>query len=301
MELAPYFRVYELPWSPTEEIERRFRKILRFALIGFVLIAILVPFLPVEDKALRRPPDLPDRFVKLLIENKPKPPPPPPEPKIEDRKPDPVPDAPKPKPEKNARDQAKQSGLLKLQDQLADLRDIQIPDTAPKELTGQVSEDPSSQRNMITSAVGRGSGGINSAEFSGGFGSGSGPLGNITTGRANSAVLKGAGEGNVKRAAGSTKATRSEEEIVRIFDRNKGAIYALYTRALRDKPDLKGKLVLELTITPEGEITRCEVLSSELDDPELVRKLVARVKLFRFEARDVGTITVTKPIDFFPA
>ena len=43
------------------------------------------------------------------------------------------------------------------------------------------------------------------------------------------------------------------------------------------------------------------MVSSELNDPELERKLVARVKLFRFEAKDVGTITVTKPIDFFPA
>jgi hypothetical protein len=38
-----------------------------------------------------------------------------------------------------------------------------------------------------------------------------------------------------------------------------------------------------------------------LGDDELERKLVARVKLFRFEARDVEAITTTKPIDFFPA
>ena len=86
-----------------------------------------------------------------------------------------------------------------------------------------------------------------------------------------------------------------------IFDRNKGAIYSIYTRALRDKPDLRGKLVLELTISPDGAITRCEVVSSELGDSELERKLVARIKQFRFEAKDVGSITVTKPIDFFPA
>lgn len=106
---------------------------------------------------------------------------------------------------------------------------------------------------------------------------------------------------SVQRGTGNGKASRSEEEIALVFDRNKGAIYALYTRALRDRPDLQGKLVLELTISPAGEITRCSVVSSELNDPELERKLVARVKLFRFEARDVGTITVTKPIDFFPA
>ena len=34
---------------------------------------------------------------------------------------------------------------------------------------------------------------------------------------------------------------------------------------------------------------------------EAERKLVARIKLFRFEAKDVEAITTTKPIDFFPA
>ena len=47
--------------------------------------------------------------------------------------------------------------------------------------------------------------------------------------------------------------------------------------------------------------TFCEVVSSELGDPELESKLVARVMLFRFEAKNVESITTTKPIDFFPA
>ena len=80
-----------------------------------------------------------------------------------------------------------------------------------------------------------------------------------------------------------------------------GAIFALYNRALRMDPTLEGKLVLRLTIAPSGEVTFCEIVSSELDDAELERKLVQRVKLFRFEAKDVEAITTTKPIDFFPA
>ena len=97
------------------------------------------------------------------------------------------------------------------------------------------------------------------------------------------------------------KSSRSREEIELVFDRNKGAIYALYNRALRDNPSLQGKVVLELTIAPWGEVTNCRVLSSDLNDPELERKLIARVKLFRFEERDVEAVTTTKPIDFFPA
>ena len=86
-----------------------------------------------------------------------------------------------------------------------------------------------------------------------------------------------------------------------MFDRNKGAIYALYNRALRQNPSLEGKVVLRLTIAPNGSVTACEVVSSELGDPDLEQKLVQRVLLFQFEARDVEAITTTKPIDFFPA
>ena len=99
----------------------------------------------------------------------------------------------------------------------------------------------------------------------------------------------------------SNKASRSREEIELVFDKNKGAIFALYNRALRVDPSLEGKLVLRLTIAPDGSVTFCEVVSSELDNPELEAKLVARVKLFRFDAKNVEPITTTKPIDFFPA
>ena len=59
--------------------------------------------------------------------------------------------------------------------------------------------------------------------------------------------------------------------------------------------------MLEVTIAPSGEVTDCRIVSSELDDAELERKLVARVRMFRFEARDVAPMTTTKPIEFFPA
>jgi protein TonB len=96
-------------------------------------------------------------------------------------------------------------------------------------------------------------------------------------------------------------ASRSQEEIELVFDRNKSAIYALYNRALRDNPALMGKVVMQLTIAPTGEVTDCRIVSSELGDAELERKLVARVKMFRFDDKDVEAITTTKPIEFFPA
>jgi len=170
-----------------------------------------------------------------------------------------------------------------------------------KNLTGKIGEETRSERNLITSQAGKSSGGINTASLSRGYGGGAGSLTGHATTQVSSATLAAQGTNKVERGAGSGKASRSEEEIAMVFDKNKGAIYALYTRALRDNPSLQGKVVLELTIGADGSVLKCEVVSSELKDPELERKLVARIKLFQFEAKDVGTITVTKPIDFFPA
>jgi len=43
------------------------------------------------------------------------------------------------------------------------------------------------------------------------------------------------------------------------------------------------------------------VVSSELHAPNLERKLVSRVKLFNFGAKDVNTMVVTYPIEFLPS
>ena len=153
---------------------------------------------------------------------------------------------------------------------------------------------------MITSSVGTASSGINTASMSRNTGGTGLSARNVTTVESPVESVGEAG-GSARRTGTSGKASRSREEIELVFDKNKGAIFALYNRALRMDPSLEGKLVLRLTIAPSGEVTACEVVSSELGDPDLERKLVQRVMLFRFDAKDVEPVTTTKPIDFFPA
>jgi hypothetical protein len=38
-----------------------------------------------------------------------------------------------------------------------------------------------------------------------------------------------------------------------------------------------------------------------LNDPVFEAKLLARIRLFKFDAKDVAPLTTTKPIEFFPA
>ena len=119
--------------------------------------------------------------------------------------------------------------------------------------------------------------------------------------RAAAVLAGGDGAGGVLRKSGSGKASRSIEEIKLVFERNKGAIYALYNRALREEPSLQGKVVVELKIAPGGEVVGCRVLSTELKTPELEQKLLARIRQFDFGAKDVDVMVVSWPVDFLPS
>jgi hypothetical protein len=200
-----------------------------------------------------------------------------------------------------AREQA-QAALLPFTEDLASLADSavleKVVDNRP--LTGTVGEAARNERSMITSKVGTASSGINTANMSRNTG-GSGLAGRSTTTVASPVESVGQSAGGARRTGTSGKASRSREEIELVFDKNKGAIFALYNRALREDPTLAGKLVLRLTIAPTGEVTFCEVVSSELGNGDMERKLVQRVMMFRFESKDVEPVTTTKPIDFFPA
>ncbi len=309
----PYYREYELPWAGQGEQDRKFRRLLGIVFLVCAVLGIVWPFIPVPEPDPYEIVEIPPRIAQLLLEEQPLPPPPPP-PKEEEPEPEPeeepeqvVEAEPEPEPEPEpdreeiAREQA-QAALMPFAEDLADLVDTdlveQMADDRP--LTASVGEAERNERSMITSKVGAASTGINTAAMSRNTG-GTGIAGRSTTKVASPVANIGQAGGSATRRGSSGKASRSREEIELVFDKNKGAIFALYNRALRMDPSLEGKLVLRLTIAPNGQVTMCEIVSSELGDPDLERKLVQRVKLFRFEAKDVEAITTTKPIDFFPA
>jgi hypothetical protein len=182
-------------------------------------------------------------------------------------------------------------------------------------------------RAMITSNATNGSGGINTAGYSkntgggglagqsltmvegvigGGGGGGAGGGGSRGRGDGTGSGVGGAGGngggggGNLTKG-GSGKASRAIEDVRLVFERNKGSIYAIYNRALRDEPGLQGKVVLKLTIAPSGGITDLRIVSSELKMPEIEAKLLARIKTFDFGAKDVNEMVVNYPLDFLPS
>lgn len=298
VQVNPYYRSFALAWERYPEDQRRFRGLLLLGLALVLVLGLVLPLIQLPSRT-RNLQEVPPQLARLMQEQ-PKPPPPKPveQPKPEKPKAEPVP-TPKPVDTRKKMEQSKEMRAIK--DELADLRD-QVDTSALKnrQLSADVGADARSDRSLITSRVGAGSAGIANASTSRGFGSGSGALSDHTAGSVSSRLASDVGANRATRTGNSSKAARSQEEIELVFDRNKGAIYALYTRAMRERADLQGKMVLQLTISPAGDVTDCRLLSSELNDPELEAKIVARVKLFKFEAKDVETITARKTIEFFP-
>ncbi len=305
--IAANYRIFDLPWTPDDDESQRLRKTARTLLVVFAAIGILIPLIPMSERP--KPAPLPAEVVKLVLE------PPPPPPKVEQKKPEPPKPETKPEPkpvpqpkpvdrQAEARKKAEKSGLLAMKDELEDLRQAFEPtqmSSAP--MIGRVEGESRAERSLVTSRTGVGSGGINTGKLSSGFGSGPGNLKGHAAGTAAPSFADriGADRAQASRTGSGGKASRSREEIEIVFDRNKSAIYSLYSRALREQPELQGKVVVQLTIAPSGEVTDCRVVSTELNDAELEKKLVARIRMFRFEARDVEAMTTTKPIEFFPA
>jgi periplasmic protein TonB len=306
-----YSHSLSLPWSVSAEEERRFRKVLSIVLVATMALGIAVPMLPAFKKAVEQEVELPPRVAKLVFEKmtapKPKPQPvekPEPQPATEpEQKPPPEvskkPAAAPPEVDRTeqARKKASATGILAMQDALADLRDQSLDEVkGASRLTSNGSQAKQTERSLISSRVGSASRGIDTSTLSRDTGTTS--LAARAATEVKSAITAGSLDKNPER--GTRNAGRSVEEIQMVFDRNKSAIYNLYNRALRNDPTLQGKLVLSLTIDPSGRITHIELISSELREPDLERKLVQRIKMFSFGARQVDTVTITYPIDFLP-
>lgn len=315
-----------LPWNTASADERRFQIIIVSTLFIAMMLGLLIPMIDLPEKERFKKQTLPPRLARLVLEQKKAPPPKPkkvvkkelpkPKPKPKEKKPEvkkrpePVkPEAKKvakqkqPSPEA-ARKKAASSGLLAFADQLADLREDPVVSSVGgnKNLSQKGQKSTTNRRSIISSGAATGSGGINTSVLSRETGS-SGLSNRATTQVESKDITQGsqAAANNGKARGKDHKGNRTREEIQLVFDQNKGAVYALYNRALRKDPSLRGKVVLELTITPSGKVTKCKILSSELNDPKLERKLVSRIKLFKFASKDVETAVISYPIDFLPS
>ncbi len=318
-------------WQLPTEADRRFNRIVTIALLLFVIAGILIPYLKLQGLKEGGGDSTEQRYVNLLPdaeiakqveepapapEDKPKPEQPKSETKKQDKPPEPKREEkvapPQPTQEQvvqKARETAARSGVLAMQQQLAELNN--------QSLQGFDSPRP---LETITAKAGTGATGAGSAAAfersaasgSSGIGaSGSGEtrrqsgtgIGNRRTTVVESPI--GTGPDKTKPGQGGDKmfAGRSLDEIQLVFDRNKGSFTSIYKRAMMESPALEqgGKIIVSITIAPSGQVTDCKLVSSTFNDPDFERKIIQRVLSMNFGSKDVPPFTYPNyPIVLYP-
>ena len=120
----------------------------------------------------------------------------------------------------------------------------------------------------------------------------------ITISRVDSTVTSATSSRSLSKGSGPT---RTDEEIQVVFDRYKSALYRMYNRELRTNPGLRGKMVLQIVIEPDGSVSECTLKSNDFESTTFASDIVKRVLRFNFGAKDdVPVITILYPIEFLP-
>jgi hypothetical protein len=312
-------RAMIMPWAKEAESERRFRRALLVTLLFFVVLGSLIPLwkLPVPDRSAVVV--VPERLVSMLRNQPPKPEPRP-ERRKEEKKPEkdqesvpekakedlPIPTIPE---TQAARKKAESTGVLAFKEAFSDLMD----ETPVARLGAEARlSDPSTvaagqaraSRSLVAlSPTAGSSGGISNAGVSRNVGNSNvSRLGDGGVGftRVESAIA-GLDESSRPMSDGLAPG-RTDEEIQIVFDRYKAALYRIYNTELRKDPTLRGKILMRITIETSGAVSSCQVESTDLASPELVAKIVERIKGFNFGPKEsVPELTILYPIEFVPA
>ena len=308
-----------LPWSRDRAESGRFGLITGLMLALFLIPALIIPGLQVPEPEREQAEQLPPRLAKLVQRPKPvEPPEPVVEPEPEQPKPEPEPEPtqveeppqtrpeptvaktePKPAPQttEQARETASRSGLFAMKDRLSALTSLDTP--APEvRRVANVSNSKAVGLAPETSSdtVLQGSGGVETRE---------GPVREVELAKHETSDVAAPREtapqvASQPEPARPSVGERAMSNIRQVFDAQKSVLYSLYQRELRQDPTLEGKVTLELVIEPDGSVSACDVVGSELDHPMLEKRIALRVQMFNFGAANVETRKVRFPIDFLP-
>lgn len=290
-------------WILADEADRRFRRICAIVTAPTLALALLFTLwrLELPEKKVE-PAQPPKRYVQLM------------QPKIvaqAERKPsprgEPAHAAPHPAqpqqaaPAPSAREVAQHSGLLQLRDQLASLRNQSLNTLGGQRLVSTVVASANAAGALSANGLAGGAAATSGGIGAGGSvsaGQGGTGLGTRRTGGVQS-PFAGAG-GGAGTGGDGRGATRSLAEIQEIFDRNKAPMVSIYNRSARQTPGMdSGKIVLSLLIAPDGSVTRCAIVSSSFNNAELEQKILARVRLLNFGAKNVPPFSYPNyPISF---
>ncbi|MFZ5517278.1 MAG: AgmX/PglI C-terminal domain-containing protein [Candidatus Zhuqueibacterota bacterium] len=70
---------------------------------------------------------------------------------------------------------------------------------------------------------------------------------------------------------------RNADHVTMVVNSHNRAIQDCFKQVLKNAPDAKGKVVVRFTVTPSGQVSSANILSSTIDDKAMLRCIVSRI------------------------
>lgn len=293
-----------LPWHENEEQVEYFKKLAKIIVIPLMLFLFVMPLLP----DFTAPPEVIKKVVTQLSLDPPEVIPVP----EEAPPPQPAKQKPKPKPSKKTNDQAKvkpkpakssASSLAALSQQLSALSSAA---SAPKQQkknvfvadAGKVQKSSRSllgKKNATSSSTG-----LSASDVT--INAKGGQVLEHQSGNVASPIMEIELPNEEQYHYDPTQESRRDmQSIRRTLERYKGSVYALYTKALRQSPELNGRFIFEFVILPSGEISKLKLVSSELEAPKLEAQMLKKIGGINFGEADSLPTAVQYTFSFLPS
>lgn len=308
-------------FKPSKQ-DKLFKQILWLLLLVYVIFAVVVPMLEQVELPREVKEQVPPQLAKIILQEKQLPPPvkpevkppePEPLPKLEPELAPPeekVPEKPveqavkpqivQPTTREAAKENASTSGLAAMKDELFSMREaFDVKPAAQRKLDQTTAQEVKVKRDLLAGAANKQTESLAKSAISQTVAAES-LSGNQTQQirLAKEEVLATQGASAEKASQGGQ---RSEAALRRTLEANKSRLYSLYNRALRKDPFLKGKVMFEIVIQPNGNVSKVTINSSELNNAKLERQLTLVLRSISFPAEKVAVMTTIWAIDFFPS
>lgn len=290
-----------LPWHENEEQFEYFKKLAKFIVIPLMVFLLVMPLLP----DFTTPPEVIKKVVTQLALDPPEVIP------VPEEAPAQKPQKVKPKPPKKTNDPAKvkpkpsssASNLAALSQQLSALSSAaSAPKLQKKNVfvadAGKVQKSSRSllgQKNATSSSTG-----LSASDVT--INAKGGQVLEHQSGSVASPIMEIELPTEEQYHYDPTQESRRDmQSIRRTLERYKGSVYALYTKALRQSPELNGRFIFEFVILPSGEISKLKLVSSELEAPNLEAKMLKKIGGINFGAASNLPTAVQYTFSFLPS
>ena len=324
------FRSTELPWSDSKQ-EHLFKKVLIVLLLLTLILGVVVPNITLPELKRENLEKLPPQLAKV-IKRKKEAPKPKPVPKVEKKvekpvekkvepkkveavKPKPKPVAaakpkPKPKPKVVSKKErtpervkaAKEKAKKLISNFSSDLADMQnMVDMSTLAVDSSALTNAGAAATAVGTVVDQAAvdriGGIDETQLT--RATGAEQL--ATAQRDTTEVEAVAKEALVDKVADTKVAgmSRTQMQIRRVFEQNKSRFDRIYRKALRSNPVLQGTVTLGIEVAASGEVSDCNVKSSDLQDAKVIKRITMTCKMLAFDAAS-NTDKFDYPLTFAP-